>query len=239
MKIEMKYKRILLKLSGEALMGKNDFGISAEAINNYAEEIIEIHKQGIQVGIVVGGGNFYRGVQAKNTGITKVSGDKMGMLATVMNALALRDVFEKLGVATRVQTATVMPQFAEIFTKEKAIKHLEKSRIVIFAAGTGNPYFTTDSAAALRAIEIDADILLKATNVDGVFDSDPKKNPDAKLLDTVTFSECIAKKLNVMDMTAFTLCSENNIRIGVLNLHKKGNLLKFLEGEKIGSIVAS
>ena len=235
----MKYKRVLLKLSGEALMGKNDFGISSEAINNYAEEIIEIHKLGVQIGIVVGGGNFYRGVQAKDTGITKVSGDKMGILATVMNALALRDVIEKLGVEVRVQTATVMPQLVEMFSKEKAIKYLEKHRIVIFAAGTGNPYFTTDSAAALRAIEIEADILLKATNVDGIFDSDPRKNPDAKLLDAVTYSDCITKKLNVMDLTAFTLCEENNIRIGVLNLHQKGNLLKFLAGEKIGSIVTN
>jgi len=233
----MKYKRILLKLSGEALMGKNDFGISLEAINSYAEEIIEIHKMGIQIGIVVGGGNFYRGAQAKTIGITKVSGDKMGMLATVMNALALCDVIEKLGVEVRVQTATVMPQLVEMFSKEKAIKYLEKHRIVIFAAGTGNPYFTTDSAAALRAIEIEADILLKATNVDGVFDSDPRKNPNAKLFDTVTYSDCITKKLNVMDLTAFTLCEENNIQIAVLNLHQKGNLLKFLKGEKIGTIV--
>ena len=233
----MKYKRILLKLSGEALMGKNDFGISLEAINSYAEEIIEIHKMGIQIGIVVGGGNFYRGAQAKTIGITKVSGDKMGMLATVMNALALCDVIGKLGVEVRVQTATVMPQLVEMFSKEKAIKYLEKHRIVIFAAGTGNPYFTTDSAAALRAIEIEADILLKATNVDGVFDSDPRKNPNAKLFDTVTYSDCITKKLNVMDLTAFTLCEENNIQIAVLNLHQKGNLLKFLKGEKIGTIV--
>lgn len=233
----MQYKRILLKLSGEALMGDGAFGISPNAIKNYTEEIIAIHKQGIQIGIVVGGGNFFRGIQSEKIGIDKVSGDKMGMLATIMNAIALRDVIENMGIEARVQTSIVMPQISEIFTKEKAIKHFNKNRIVIFAGGTGNPYFTTDSAAALRAAEIEANILIKATNVDGVFDSDPKKNPNAKLFDTVTFSECIEKKLRVMDLTAFALCSENNIHIGVLNLHKKGNLLKFLNGEKIGTLI--
>ena len=233
----MKYKRILLKLSGEALMGNNDFGISSEALNNYIEEIIEIHKQGIEVGIVIGAGNFYRGVQAKNTEITKVSADKMGMLATIMNAIALRDVFEKSGIATRIQTAIVMPQFAEIFTQESAVRHLNKKRIVIFAAGTGNPFFTTDSAAAIRAVEIEANILIKATNVDGVYDKEPKKNPDAKMFDKVSYSKCIEQKLEVMDLTAFVICQENNLQIAVLNVQKKGNLLKFLSGEKIGTII--
>ena len=233
----MKYKKILLKFSGEALLGNDNFGISPSAINLYVEEISEIHKLGIQIGIVVGGGNFYRGIQSEDTGITRISGDKIGMLATVMNAIALHDVFEKFGVDARVQAASFMPQFAEIFTKEKAIKHLNKGRIVIFAAGTGNPFFTTDSAAALRAIEIEADILIKATNVDGVFDSDPKKNPNAKLFETITFTDSIENKLRVMDLTAFTLCSENNIPIAVLNLHKKGNLMKFLNGEKIGTMI--
>jgi uridylate kinase len=233
----MRYKRILLKLSGEALMGNDSFGISPKSLKNYVEEIIAIHKEGIQIGIVVGGGNFFRGIQSKQTGIKKVSGDKMGMLATMINAIALRDAIENMGVKARVQTSIFIPQISEIFIKEKAVKHFSKNRICIFAGGTGNPFFTTDSAAALRAAEIEANILIKATNVDGVFDVDPKKNPNAKLFDTVTFSECIEKKLAVMDLTAFTLCSENNIHIGVLNLHKKGNLLKFLKGEKIGTII--
>jgi len=233
----MQYKRILLKLSGEALMGSDSFGISPKSLKNYVEEIIAIHKEGVQIGIVVGGGNFFRGIQSNQTGIKKVSGDKMGMLATIMNAIALRDAIENMGVEARVQTSIFIPQISEIFVKEKVIKHFRKNRICIFAGGTGNPFFTTDSAAALRAAEIEANILIKATNVDGVFDVDPKKNPNAKLFDTVTFSECIEKKLGVMDLTAFTLCSENNIHIGVLNLHKKGNLLKFLKGEKIGTII--
>ena len=233
----MKYKRILLKLSGESLMGNNEFGISPEAVNNYINEIIEIRKQGIQVGIVVGGGNFYRGILAKDTGITKVSADKMGMLATIMNAIALRDVFEKSGVKARVQTAIMMPQFAEIFTQESAMRHLNDGKIVIFAAGTGNPLFTTDSAAAIKAVEIEANILIKATNVDGVYDKAPKENPDAKMFDAISYNECIDRKLKVMDLSAFVLCQENNLPIAVLNVQKKGNLLKFLSGEKIGTIV--
>ena len=233
----MKYKRILIKLSGEALMGNHDFGISSEALNNYVEEIIEIRKKGIQLGIVVGGGNFYRGVQAKKTGITKVSADKMGMLATIMNAIAIRDVFEAKGIEARVQTAIVMPQFVEIFNKESAVRHLSKERIIIFAAGTGNPLFTTDSAAAIRAIEIEANILIKATNVDGVYDKDPNKNPNAKKFDSISYNECIERQLEVMDLNAFVLCKENHLQIAVINLRKKGNLLKFLSGDKVGTIV--
>ncbi|MPM95512.1 Uridylate kinase [bioreactor metagenome] len=235
--METKYSRILIKLSGEALMGENDFGISSEAINNYADEIVEIHNNGVQVAIVVGGGNIYRGIQSNQTGITKISGDKMGMLATVMNAIALRDVIEKKGVQARVQTAIVMPQFAETFSKETAIHHLNKRRIVIFAAGTGNPLFTTDSAAALRTVEIDAKLLIKATNVNGIYDSDPNKNPNAKKFDVITYNECIDRQLKVMDLTAFVLCQENNVKIAVMNLHPQNNIIRFLNGEKIGTLV--
>ncbi|MDR0926980.1 MAG: UMP kinase [Ignavibacteria bacterium] len=232
-----KYKRILLKLSGEALMGNSNFGISADAIHNYVNEVITLHKQHIQVGIVVGGGNIFRGMESDGIGITKITGDAMGMLATIMNALALKDVFRKSGMEAVVQTSTSMPMIAEVFNRDSAVSHLENGRVVIFAGGTGNPFFTTDSAASLRAIEVDADILIKATNVDGVYDSDPRKNSDAKKYDTISFKECIDQKLRVMDLTAFVLCMENSMPIAVLNLHQSGNLVKFFAGEKIGTLI--
>ncbi len=235
--MELKYKRILLKLSGEALMGNNAFGISATAINNYVAEIKTIHQLGVQVGIVIGGGNFYRGVRAKDAGISNLTGDKIGMLATIMNGLALKDVLETNGIEAKMQTAVYLPQFADVFQREKAIKHLQKNRICIFAGGTGNPLFTTDSAAALRAIEIEADILIKATDVDGVYSADPKKVPTSKMFDKISFQECIEKNLQVMDRTAFVLCKENNMPIVVMNINKKENLLKVVSGESIGSIV--
>ncbi len=235
----IKYKRILLKLSGEALMGNSSFGIDANTINRFAEEIANIHNLGTEIGIVVGGGNIFRGIQANEKGIDKISGDKMGMLATVINAIALRNAIEATGIETQVQTATFMPQFAELFSEVKAKKMLQDKKIVIFAGGTGNPLFTTDSAAALRSIEIKADILIKATNVDGIYDSDPKKNPNAKFYHKITYNDVLNQQLRVMDLTAIILCKENNKNIAVLNLHTKGNLTKFICGEKIGSIVTS
>ncbi len=233
----MKYKRILLKLSGEALMGNGDFGIDPVAINQFALEIVGLCTLGVEVGIVIGGGNIFRGIQASGKGIKKSTGDKMGMLATVMNAIAFANVLQASGIDARVQTATFMPQFAELFSEDQARKHLDKGRVVIFAGGTGNPFFTTDSAAALRAIEIDAEILIKATNVDGIYDSDPKKNPNAKLYDEISYLEVLEKQLRVMDLTAITMCQENSLKIGILNIHKNANLIKFIHGDKIGSIV--
>ena len=235
--MNLKYKRILLKLSGEALMGKETFGISAPAINDYVSEINAIQKIGTQIGIVVGGGNFYRGVNKNETGVSGLSGDKMGMLATIMNAIALKDVFELFEIEAKIQTAFHIPQFADTFQKEKAIKHLQKGRICIFAGGTGNPLFTTDTAAALRSVEIGADILIKATNVDGVYNVDPKKDANAKMFRKISYDECIKKEIQVMDRTAFVLCKENNIPMIVTNIHKKGNLLKVITGENIGTLI--
>jgi uridylate kinase len=233
----MKYKRILIKLSGEALMGEDNFGINATAINNYITEIIEVHRLGIEIGIVIGGGNYFRGIKSEATGINNLTGDKMGMLATIMNGLALKDVFERKGIETKLQTAIYLPQFADVFQREKAIKHLQKGRICIFTGGTGNPLFTTDTAAALKAIEIGASILIKATNVDGVYNSDPRKNANANIFDVISFNECIEKDLRVMDRTAFVLCKENNMCIAVMNIHNRGNLQRFVNGEKIGTII--
>lgn len=233
-----RYERILIKLSGESLMGNETSGISATAINTYINEIIDCYNIGYQIGIVVGGGNFFRGIQSKQAGVSRITGDKMGMLATAMNALAIRDIFVSRGIDARVQTPMLQPSFAEIHSTEKAKHHLDKNRIVIFAGGTSNPLFTTDTAAALRAIEIEADILIKATNVDGVYDDDPRVNPDATLKHTLTYNDCINKNLKVMDTTAFVLCQENNMPIGVFNIHKKGNLAKFLKNEtKLGTII--
>lgn len=233
------YKRILLKLSGEALMGEQKFGIDTNVVLQYAEEIKSIVDQGAEVAIVIGGGNIYRGIEASRTGIDRVQGDYMGMLATVINSMALQSGVEKLGVSTRLLTALEIRQVAEPFIKRRAVRHLEKGRVVIFGAGTGNPYFTTDTAAALRATEIEADVILKGTRVDGIYDSDPEKNPNAVRYERVTFQEAISKKLNVMDMTAFTLCQENNIPIMVFDMNRKGNLQRIVNGEKVGTLVSN
>ncbi|MBN1467143.1 MAG: UMP kinase [Fusobacteriaceae bacterium] len=231
------YKRMLLKLSGEALMGEQEFGIESEAIATYAKQIKEVYDMGIELAIVIGGGNIFRGLSGSDQGVDRVTGDHMGMLATVINSLALQNAIEKLGVPTRVQTAIDMPKIAEPFIKRRAIRHLEKNRVVIFGAGTGNPYFTTDTAAALRAIEIDADVVVKATKVDGIYDKDPKKFADAVKYDVVTYDECLSKNLRVMDQTAISLCRENNLPILVFNLLEEGNLKKVITGETIGTKV--
>ncbi|MFN8308565.1 MAG: UMP kinase [Chitinophagales bacterium] len=233
----MAYKRILLKLSGESLMGEQKFGIDTKMVIQYAEEIKALVEKGVEVAVVIGGGNIYRGIEATATGIDRVQGDYMGMLATVINSMALQSGLEKLGVNTRLLTAIEMKQVAEPFIKRRAVRHLEKGRVVIFGAGTGNPYFTTDTAAALRATEIGADVILKGTRVDGIYDSDPEKNPGAVKFEKLLFAEAISKKLNVMDMTAFTLCQENNLPIIVFDMNKKGNLAKIISGEPIGTLV--
>ena len=233
----MKYKRILLKLSGEALMGNKQFGIDNNRLMQYAEEIREIAELGVQIGIVIGGGNIFRGVQAEQGGMERTQGDYMGMLATMINSMALQAALESVGLFTRLQSAIEMKQIAEPFIKRKAVRHLEKGRIVIFGSGTGNPFFTTDSAASLRAIEIDAEVILKGTRVDGIYDKDPEENASAKKFDTITFDEAYKKNLKVMDMTAFTLCKENELPVIVFNMNKKGNLKKVVTGEEIGTLV--
>lgn len=233
----MQYKRILLKLSGEALMGSQRYGIDTKVVMQYAAEIKTLIEKGIEVAIVIGGGNIYRGIEATATGIDRVQGDYMGMLATVINSMALQSGIEKMGVDTRLLTAFEIKQIAEPFIKRRAVRHLEKGRVVIFGAGTGNPYFTTDTAAALRATEIGADVILKGTRVDGIYDSDPEKNPTAKKFTDLTYADAISKKLNVMDMTAFTLCQENNIPIIVFDMNNPGNLMKVVSGEPIGTLV--
>ncbi len=233
----MKFKRILLKLSGESLMGNKQFGIDADMVMQYAKEIKEAKDAGVQVAVVIGGGNIFRGIQASANGIDRVQGDYMGMLATVINSMALQSGLEKLGVYTRLLSAIEMKEIAEPFIKRRAVRHLEKGRVVIFGAGTGNPYFTTDTAAALRATEIECDVILKGTRVDGIYDSDPEKNPKAKKFDSLKYSEALKRKLNVMDLTAFTLCQENHLPIIVFDVNKKGNLKKVLNGKKIGTIV--
>ncbi len=237
-KIEkMKYKRILLKLSGEALMGDRQYGIDPERLNEYAEEIKTVVGLGVEVAIVIGGGNIFRGVAGAANGMDRVQGDYMGMLATVINSMALQSALEEAGVYTRLQTAIRMEQIAEPFIKRRATRHLEKGRVVIFGAGTGNPYFTTDTAATLRAIEIDADVILKGTRVDGIYTADPEKDPSATKFDKLTFDEVYQKGLNVMDMTAFTLSQENNLPIIVFDMNTKGNLEKLIKGENIGTLV--
>ena len=233
----MKYKRILLKLSGEALMGNKQFGIDNNRLMQYAEEIREIADLGTEIGIVIGGGNIFRGVQAEQGGMERTQGDYMGMLATMINSMALQAALESVGLFTRLQSAIEMKQIAEPFIKRKAVRHLEKGRIVIFGSGTGNPFFTTDSAASLRAIEIDAEVILKGTRVDGIYDKDPEENASAKKFDTITFDEAYKKNLKVMDMTAFTLCKENDLPVIVFNMNKKGNLKKVVTGEEIGTLV--
>ena len=233
----MKYKRILLKLSGEALMGDRQYGIDPQRLAEYAEDIKTITELGVEVAIVIGGGNIFRGVAGASHGMDRVQGDHMGMLATVINGLALQSALEDAGMPTRLQSAVHINQVAEPFIRRKAMRHLEKGRVVIFGGGTGNPYFTTDTAATLRAIEIDADVILKGTRVDGIYDSDPEKNADAVKFDYISFEDVLAKGLNVMDTTAFTLSQENELPIIVFDMNKRGNLLKVVSGEKIGTTV--
>ena len=232
------YKRILLKLSGEALMGDEKYGIHPPTLTRIAEEVMELRGAGVECAIVIGGGNIFRGVQGATTGMDRASADYMGMLATCINCLALQDSLEKLGGSTRVLSAIKMEQIAEPYIRRRAVRHLEKGRIVIFAAGTGNPYFTTDTAASLRAMEINAEVILKATKVDGVYDSDPKKNKDARRYRTVTYMDVLKKQLNVMDSTAISLCMDNNMPILVLDLWQPRSLERALAGETIGTIIA-
>lgn len=235
----MKYKRILLKLSGESLMGDKAFGIDNQRLSVYAQQIREIHDLGVEVAIVIGGGNIFRGVQAEEGGMDRTHGDYMGMLATMINSMALQAALESHGVESRLQSAIEMKEIAEPFIRRKAVRHLEKRRVVIFGAGTGNPYFTTDSAASLRAIEINADVILKGTRVDGIYTSDPEKNPDATKYDTISFDDVYGNGLKVMDMTAFTLCKENDLPIIVFDMDTPGNLLKVLRGDKVGTLVSN
>ena len=234
----MKYKRILLKLSGESLMGDKKFGIDNTRLSDYAIQIKEITESGIEVAIVIGGGNIFRGVQAEEGGMDRTHGDYMGMLATMINAMALQAALEAHGVDSRLQSAIEMREIAEPYVRRKAVRHLEKGRVVIFGAGTGNPFFTTDSAASLRAIEINADVILKGTRVDGIYTADPEKDPTATKYKTISFDEVYSKGLNVMDMTAFTLCKENSLPIIVFNMDEKGNLKRLLNGEEVGTIVS-
>ena len=235
----MKYNRILLKLSGEALLGKNSYGIDNDRLIVYAEEIKEIHKQGVEIAIVIGGGNIFRGLSGSKDGIDRVQADYMGMLATVINGLALQNALENINIPTRLQSAIKMESIAEPFIKRKATRHLEKGRVVIFASGTGNPYFTTDSAAVLRAIEINANVILKGTRVDGIYNEDPEKNKEAIKFDDISFEDTISKGLKIMDTTAFTLSKENKLPIIVFDMNTKGNLTKVIMGEKIGTKVSS
>ena len=232
-----KYKRILLKLSGESLMGDKTFGLDSTVLAQYANDIKSITELGVQVAIVIGGGNIYRGMNEAETGIERAQGDYMGMLATVINGMALQAALEKAGVYTRLQSAIKMEQIAEPYIRRRAIRHVEKGRVVIFGAGTGNPYFTTDTAGSLRAIEIKADVILKGTRVDGIYTEDPEKNPEATKFGMLSFQDCLTKNLRVMDMTAFTLCMENNLPIIVFNMNEPDNLRRVVTGEKVGTLV--
>ena len=233
----MKYNRVLLKLSGEALMGNQQYGIDSSVLSNYALEIKSIVETGCQLAIVIGGGNIYRGIQSEESGFDRVQGDHMGMLATIINGMALQSALESLNIETRLQTAIKMEQIAEPYIRRRAIRHLEKSRVVIFGAGTGNPYFTTDTAAALRAIEIEADIILKGTRVDGIYSADPEKDSKAKKFDKLSFDKAYDLGLKVMDLTAFTLCKENKLPINVFNMNVAGNLKKVCDGITVGTLV--
>lgn len=235
--MQPQYKRILLKLSGESLMGENSFGIDPNMVSRYAREIKSIVDLGVEVAIVIGGGNIYRGMNESETGIERAHGDYMGMLATVINGMAIQAMLEKQGMYTRLLSAIKMEQVAEPYIRRRAIRHLEKHRIVIFGAGTGNPYFTTDTAGSLRAIEIQADVILKGTRVNGIYTADPEKDPNATKYETISFKECIDKNLKIMDMTAFTLCMENNLPIIVFDMNTEGNLKRLVMGEKIGTLV--
>jgi len=234
-----KYKRILLKLSGESLMGNQKFGIDPEILTQYAQEVKAVMDMGVEVAIVIGGGNIFRGVQGVQDGLSdRAQADYMGMLATVINAMALQGALEKQGLSTRLQSAIKMEQICEPFIRRKAIRHLEKGRVVIFGAGTGNPYFTTDTAASLRAVEIEADLILKGTRVDGVYTADPEKDQNATKFDTISFREVYDKGLSIMDLTAITLCKENNLPILVFDMNKPGNLSKLMKGEQVGTLVS-
>lgn len=232
-----KYKRVLLKLSGESLMGSNSFGLDPQVLAQYAAEIKSIVDQGVEVAVVIGGGNIYRGMNENDTGIERAQGDYMGMLATVINGMAIQSACEKVGLFTRLQSAIKMEAVAEPYIRRRAMRHLEKGRVVIFGAGTGNPYFTTDTAGSLRAIEIKADVILKGTRVDGIYSEDPEKNADAVRFDELSYRECIDKNLRVMDMTAFTLCMENQLPIIVFDINQSGNLMKVVMGEPVGTLV--
>ena len=232
-----KYRRILLKLSGETLGGESGIGICPKAVRDMAAQVREVKELGVQVVIVIGGGNIFRGLSGSEQGIERATGDYMGMLATVINSLALQDALEKLGVPTRVQSAIAMSQVAEPFIRRRAVRHLEKGRVVIFGGGTGNPYFSTDTAAALRANEIGAEVILKATKVDGIYDSDPKKNPKAKRFATISYTDALVKRLKVMDSTAFSMCMDNRMPIIVFDFFKEHNLSRVVRGEKIGTLV--
>jgi uridylate kinase len=234
----MKYKRVLLKLSGEALMGDKSFGIDQAVISAFAREIADVAATGVQLAIVIGGGNIFRGVQGEAGGMDRAHGDYMGMLATVINGMALQDALEQVGVSTRLQSALEINKVCEPFIRRKAIRHLEKGRIVIFAAGTGNPFFTTDTAASLRAVEIDADVVLKGTRVDGIYSADPEKYSEAKKFESISFGDVLMNRLNVMDMTAFTVCQENNLPIIVFNMNTSGNLKRIVAGEPVGTLVS-
>jgi uridylate kinase len=233
-----KYKRVLLKLSGEALMGDKSFGFDNEVVAQYAQDVKQIVELGVQVAIVIGGGNIYRGMNESETGIERAHGDYMGMLATVINGMAIQAGLEKIGIYTRLLSAIKMEQIAEPYIRRRAIRHVEKGRVVIFGAGTGNPYFTTDTAGSLRAVEINAEVILKGTRVDGIYTSDPEIDPNAKKLQRITYQECISQNLRVMDMTAFTLCMENGLPIIVFDMNKPGNLLKVITGERVGTLVS-
>jgi len=235
----MKYKRILLKLSGEALMGDRNYGIDPNRLQQYTQEIMKVKEMGVEIAIVIGGGNIFRGVQAAQSGIDRVQGDYMGMLATLINAMALQSALEKSGLFTRLMSGIKIESVCEPFIRRRAIRHLEKGRIVIFGAGIGNPYFTTDSTASLRAIEVEADVVLKGTRVDGVYTADPEKDSTATKYRTISFHEVYEKNLNVMDMTAFTLCQENNLPIIVFDMNKTGNLSKLVEGEEVGTLITT
>lgn len=237
--MSLRYNRVLIKLSGESLMGDKSFGLDPHMLTHYAQEIKAVVDQGVQTAIVIGGGNIYRGMNEAETGIERAHGDYMGMLATVINGMALQAALEKAGLKTRLLSAIKMEQIAEPYIRRRAIRHLEKGRVVIFGAGTGNPYFTTDTAGSLRAIEIGADVILKGTRVDGIYTADPEKDPTAQRYNKITFDEVLDKHLNVMDMTAFTLCQENKLPIVVFDIHKEGNLLKVVQGEPVGTIVQS
>jgi uridylate kinase len=236
---ELPYKRILLKLSGEALLGEEDYGIDPKVLSRMAVEVSEIIALGVQVAVVIGGGNIFRGQGLARAGMDRVTGDHMGMLATLINSLAFQDALERIGVMARVMSGLQINEVCEDYIRRRAVRHLEKGRVTIFGAGMGNPYFTTDTAASLRAIEISADVLVKATRVDGVYDSDPEKNPDAKRYDTLTYDTAINKRLNVMDMTAIVMCKDNNLPIRVIDLNAPGNLMKLVQGENIGTLVVA
>ena len=235
---ELKYRRVLLKLSGEALAGEQGFGISPPVVDRLTDEIKDLHQHGVTLGVVIGGGNIVRGTTASQEGMDRVNADYMGMLATVINALAMQDMLERKGVQTRVMTAIRMEQIAEPYIRRRALRHLDKGRVVIFAAGTGNPYFSTDTAAVLRAIEMEADLLVKATKVEGIFTSDPKKDPNAQFIPKLTFQQVLQQELGVMDAAAFSLCKDNGLPIVVLNIHNHGAMLAALRGERVGTLVS-